>query len=131
PFGPPSPPERSERLAAVMTMLYLLFNEGYSASGEHVAERGPLCDEAIRLARLLLRLFPAEPEVMGLAALMLLQHARAPARHGADGAVVLLDDQDRTLWNRAAIAEGLALIDKAMLHRRPGPYQVQAVIAAL
>ncbi|MGQ9367341.1 RNA polymerase sigma factor [Azospirillum sp. ST 5-10] len=131
PFGSPDPGERAVRLGAVMTMLYLLFNEGYSASGETVAERAPLCDEAVRLVRLLLRLFPAEAEVMGLVALMLLQHARAPARHGPDGAIVLLEDQDRGLWNRAAIAEGLALVDKAMLHRSPGPYQVQAAIAAL
>src|SRR6202007_1286949 len=90
-----------------------------------------LGDEAIRLARLLLRLFPAEPEIMGLTALLLVQHARAPARYDADGAIVLLEDQDRSLWNRAMIAEGLALIDKAMRHRRRGPLQVQAAIAAL
>jgi RNA polymerase sigma-70 factor (ECF subfamily) len=90
-----------------------------------------LCDEAIRLARLLLRLFQAEPEIMGLAALMLLQHARWPARFDADGNVVLLEDQDRSLWSRELIAEGLALVDKAMRHRRRGPYQVQAAISAL
>ena len=112
-------------------MIYLVFNEGYSATGGEAAARAPLCDEAIRLARLLLRLFPTEPEIMGLLALMLLQHARAPARFDAEGAIVLLEDQDRTLWNRAMIAEGLALIDKAMRHRRPGAYQVQAAIAAL
>ena len=113
-------------------MIYLVFNEGYSAANSEEAPlRAPLCDEAIRLARLLLRLFPAEPEIMGLTALMLLQHARTPARFDADGSIVLLEDQDRTLWNRAMIAEGLALIDKAMRHRRPGPYQVQAAIAAL
>ena len=93
--------------------------------------RVPLCEEAIRLARLLLRLFPSEPEIMGLTALLLLQHARAPARLDADGAIVLLEDQDRSLWNREMIAEGLALVDKALRHRRPGPYQVQAAIAAL
>jgi RNA polymerase sigma-70 factor (ECF subfamily) len=90
-----------------------------------------LCEEAIRLARLLLRLFQAEPEIMGLTALMLLQHARAKARFDPEGAVILLDHQDRRLWNKAMIAEGLALLDKAMRHRRPGPYQVQAAIAAL
>ena len=95
------------------------------------AMRAPLCDEAIRLARLLLRLFQTEPEVMGLTALLLLQHARAAARFDAQGEVVLLDDQDRSLWNQGMIAEGLALIDKAMRHRRRGPYQVQAAIAAL
>jgi RNA polymerase sigma-70 factor (ECF subfamily) len=90
-----------------------------------------LCEEAIRLSRLLLRLFPTEPEIMGLAALLMLQHARAPARFDHQGRAVLLEDQDRTLWNRRLIAEGLALIDKAVRHGRPGPYQVQAAIAAL
>jgi RNA polymerase sigma-70 factor (ECF subfamily) len=131
PFETPGAVERAERLAAVAAMIYLIFNEGYSASGDEIAVRAPLCDEAIRLARLLLRLFPAEPEIMGLTALLLLQHARAPARFDADGSIVLLEDQDRTLWNAQMIAEGLALIDKAMRHRRPGPYQVQAAIAAL
>ena len=131
PFETPGAVERAERLAAVAAMIYLVFNEGYSASGGDAPVRAPLCDEAIRLARLLLRLFQTEPEIMGLTALMLLQHARAPARFDADGAIVLLEDQDRGLWNRAMIAEGLALIDKAMRHRRPGPYQVQAAIAAL
>ena len=112
-------------------MIYLLFNEGYSASGGTAHVRVPLCEEAIRLARLLLRLFPDEPEVMGLAALLLLQHARAPARLDADGDIVLLEDQDRSLWNREMIAEGLALVEKALRHRRPGPYQVQAAIAAM
>lgn len=131
PFEAPGPAERAERLAAVAAMIYLVFNEGYSAAGPDAATRAPLCEEAIRLARLLLRLFQAEPEVMGLAALLLLQHARAAARFDADGQVVLLEDQDRGLWDRALIAEGLALIDKAMRHRRPGPYLVQAAIAAL
>jgi RNA polymerase sigma-70 factor (ECF subfamily) len=90
-----------------------------------------LCEEAIRLARLLLKLFPSEPEIIGLAALLLLQHARTPARLDADGAIVLLEDQDRTLWNHGLIAEGLVLVDKAMRHQHPGPYQVQAAIAAL
>jgi len=130
-FEAPDAVARAERLAAVAAMIYLVFNEGYSASGDSVALRAPLAEEAIRLARLLLRLFPAEPEIMGLLALLLLQHARTPARHDACGAVVLLEDQDRSLWNQAMIAEGLALIDKAMRHRRRGPYQVQAAIAAL
>lgn len=131
PFGAPDAMERAERLGAVAAMIYLLFNEGYSATGEHVAERGALCDEAIRLARLLLRMYPTEPEVMGLTALMLLQHARQKARHDAAGEMVLLDDQDRGLWNRGMITEGLALVDKAVRHRAPGPYQAQAAIAAL
>src|SRR5262249_16246324 len=128
----PGPIERVERLAAVTTMVYLIFNEGYSASDPaEGAARAPFCDEAIRLARLLLALYPAEPEIMGLLALCLLQHSRIAARFDSAGAIVLLDDQDRSLWNREQIAEGLALIDKAMRHRRPGSYQVQAAIAAL
>lgn len=130
-FETPGAIERSERLAAVAAMIYLIFNEGYSASGGVTHVRAPLCEEAIRLARLLLRLFQTEPEIMGLNALMLLQHARSPARLDADGAIILLDDQDRRLWNRAMIAEGTALIDKAMRHHRPGAYQIQAAIAAL
>jgi RNA polymerase sigma-70 factor (ECF subfamily) len=131
PFETPGAMERSERLAAVAAMIYLIFNEGYSASGETSEIRKPLCEEAIRLARLLLRLFQSEPEIMGLTALLLLQHARAPARFDANGEFVLLEDQNRTLWNQKEIAEGAALIDKAMRHRRSGPYQVQAAIAAL
>lgn len=130
-FDSPGAVERSERLAAVAATLYLLFNEGYSASGGDAHIRLPLCEEAIRLVRLLLGLFPAEPEIMGLMALMLLQHARSRARLDANGAIVLLDDQDRTLWDRELIAEGGALIEKAARHRRPGTYQVQAAIAAV
>jgi RNA polymerase sigma-70 factor (ECF subfamily) len=130
PFETPGAVERAERLAAVAAMIYLIFNEGYSASGA-ADTRAPLAEEAIRLARLLLRLLPGEPEIMGLLALLLVQHARAPARVDADGSIVLLEDQDRSLWNRTMIAEGLALIDKAMRHRRRGPLQVQAAIAAL
>jgi len=131
PFETPGPADRAERVAAVARMVYLVFNEGYSSRSGEAEARAPLCDEAIRLARLLLRLFQTEPEIMGLAALLLLQHARADARFDAAGEVVLLDDQDRSLWNRDMIAEGLALIDKALRHRRPGPYQVQAAVAAL
>ena len=130
PFDAPGARERSERLAAVSTTVYLLFNEGYSASGgtEHV--RAALCEEAIRLARLLRALFPDEPELMGLAALLLLQHARAGARLDAQGMVVLLEDQDRGCWNRALIGEGLALVEAALRQGQPGPYQLQAAIAA-
>ncbi|WP_439370465.1 RNA polymerase sigma factor [Bradyrhizobium sp. DASA03120] len=131
PFEAPGAVERAERLAGVAAMIYLIFNEGYSASGDTAEIRKPLCEEAIRLARLLLRLFPSEPEIMGLTALILLQHARSAARFAADGSLILLGDQDRSLWNGAMIAEGLALIDKAMRHRRSGPYQIQAAIAAL
>ncbi|HKD21382.1 MAG TPA: RNA polymerase sigma factor, partial [Rhizomicrobium sp.] len=126
PFETPSPAERSERLATVVAMVYLVFNEGYSSR-----DRAGLADEAIRLGRLLLRLFQSEPEIMGLAALMLLQHARAAARYDASGEIVLLEEQDRGLWDQKKIAEGLALIDKAMRHAAPGPYQIQAAIAAL
>lgn len=131
PFETPGAIERSERLAAVAAMIYLIFNEGYTVSGETADIRRPLCEEAIRLARLLLRLFPSEPEIMGLTALLLLQHARSAARFAADGTLILLEDQDRSLWNQPMIAEGVALIDKAMRHHRSGPYLIQAAIAAL
>ena len=131
PFETPGAVARSQRLACVSAMIYLIFNEGYSASGDTADIRKPLCEEAIRLSRLLLRLFPPEPEMMGLMALLLLQHARAAARFDAEGSLVLLEDQDRSLWNKTMIVEGLALIDKAMRHRASGPYQVQAAIAAL
>ncbi|MGX5804938.1 RNA polymerase sigma factor [Bradyrhizobium sp. Arg314] len=131
PFETPGAVERSERLAAVAAMVYLIFNEGYSTNSGEAPARAPLCEEAIRLARLLLRLFQTEPEIMGLTALLLLQHARAPARFDENGEIVLLEDQDRSLWSRKMIDEGLALVDKALRHRKPGPYQVQAAIAAL
>jgi RNA polymerase sigma-70 factor (ECF subfamily) len=131
PFETPGAEARSDRLVAVAAMIYLLFNEGYSASGGTVHVRIGLCEEAIRLARLLLRLFPSEPEVMGLMALLLLQHARAKARLDRDNEIVLLEDQDRKLWNREMIDEALVLVEKALRHRRPGPYQVQAAIAAV
>lgn len=131
PFETPGAAARAERLAAVAAMIYLLFNEGYSASGGTLHMQLPLCEEAIRLSRLLLRLFPDECEVMGLVALLLLQHARAAARLDAEQAIVLLENQDRRLWDRKLIAEGLILVEKALRHRRAGPYQVQAAIAAV
>ncbi len=130
PFETPGAVERAERLAAVMQMIYLVFNEGYSAGPKDEA-RADLADEAIRLGRLLLRMFQAEPEVVGLLALMLLQHSRQLARFDAQGEAVLLEDQDRSLWRGKLIQEGLALIDKAMRHRKTGIYLVQAAIAAL
>ncbi|MEQ1782242.1 MAG: RNA polymerase sigma factor [Hyphomonadaceae bacterium] len=130
PFETPGPVERSERLAVVMQMIYLVFNEGYSAGPKDDA-RANLADEAIRLGRLTLRMFQAEPEVMGLLALMLLQHSRQPARFDSQGETILLEDQDRRLWRKALIQEGLALIDKAIRHRKTGAYLVQAAIAAL
>jgi RNA polymerase sigma-70 factor, ECF subfamily len=131
PFETPGAEARSDRLAAVAAMIYLLFNEGYSASGGTAHVRASLCEEAIRLARLLLRLFPSEPEVMGLTALLLLQHARVRARLDRDNEIVLLEHQDRSLWNGEMIGEALVLVEKALRHRRPGPYQVQAAIAAV
>ena len=131
PFETPGPAERAERVAAVAAMIYLLFNEGYSASGGTLHVRLPLCEEAIRLGRLLLRLFPGDCEVMGLTALLLLQHARAAARLDADRAIVLLENQDRRRWDRRLISEGLVLVEKAWRHRVAGPYQVQAAIAAV
>ena len=132
PFETPGAGERDARLAAVAAMIYLLFNEGYSSSGGDLHVRAPLCEDAIRLARLLLGLFPDEPEVRGLTALMVLQHARARARLDASGEIVLLEAQDRGLWDRAAIAEGLELAGKAASDSpRPGPYLLQAAIAAV
>jgi RNA polymerase sigma-70 factor (ECF subfamily) len=118
-----------ERVGGVLAVVYLLFNEGYSASqGQLVRES--LCDEAIRLARLLAELMPEEPEVLGLLALMLLHDARRATRVDADGVLVTLDHQDRSRWSRAEIAEGDAILERALRMRRPGPYQVQAAIAA-
>jgi RNA polymerase sigma-70 factor (ECF subfamily) len=130
PFETPGAVERSERLAAVMAMVYLVFNEGYSAGPKDEA-RGGLADEAIRLGRLLLRMFSSEPEVMGLLALMLLQHSRVDARFDKEGAIVLLEDQDRSAWRHKLIQEGVVIVEKAVRHQRTGPYLVQAAIAAL
>ena len=130
PFETPDAAERATRLSTVGAMIYLVFNEGYSA-GITNPDSAAFCEEAIRLARLLLRIFPGEPEIMGLLALMLLQHSRAPARFDKQGQIVLLEDQDRGLWDRKLIDEALALLDKAIRHRQPGPYQLQAAISAL
>jgi RNA polymerase sigma-70 factor (ECF subfamily) len=130
PFETPGAVERAERLSIVSTMIYLVFNEGYS-QGDPKREASAFSDEAIRLGRLLLRIFPADPELMGLLALMLLQLSRRAARFDKAGELILLDDQDRSLWNRELINEALALLDKAIRHGQPGPYQLQAAIAAL
>jgi RNA polymerase sigma-70 factor, ECF subfamily len=130
-FETPGAPERRARLAAVSTMIYLIFNEGYGGTPESAAARGALADEAIRLGRLLLQLFPTDPETFGLLALMLLQHSRAPARFDAHGEILLLDEQDRGLWNRKLIDEGRLLLERAALYQDPGPFQLQAAIAAL
>jgi RNA polymerase sigma-70 factor (ECF subfamily) len=130
PFRVPPDHLLPERLRSVLAVLYLVFNEGYAATegSEHV--RADLCDEAIRLGKLLAVLMPDEPEVFGLLALMLLQDSRRGARIGPDGELVLLDDQDRALWDRPRIEEGLRVLERAASLRRPGPYQLQAAIAA-
>ena len=130
PFEAPGPVERAERVSLVAAMIYLIFNEGYTDANPR-SERAELCSQGINLARLLLRLFPSEPELMGLLALMVLQHSRQGARFDDAGAAILLEDQDRSRWSGSLITEGLAMVDKAMRHRRPGPYQIQAAIAAL
>ncbi len=129
--APPSPEERAARLKAVSRMLYLMFNEGYSASGGDQPIRQALCVEAIRLVRLLLDLFPGQLETMGLLALMLLQHARHPARLDSKGELVTLDAQNRALWSEDLITEGTVLVQNALRHQRPGPFQLQAAIAAV
>ncbi|WP_235036932.1 RNA polymerase sigma factor [Actinomadura sp. K4S16] len=119
-----------ERTASVLGVVYLLFNEGYAASGGADPVRAGLCAEAIRLARLLHGLAPGDPEVAGLLALLLLQHSRHATRTDGSGDLVALEDQDRRRWDHAAIAEGAALVDGALRRGEPGPYQVQAAIAA-
>jgi len=130
PYRVPPPELLPERLPGVLAVLYLVFNEGYgSTSGQLV--RGELCDESIRLTRVLVNLMSSEPEIAGLLALMMLQHSRHDARTTPEGELVLLEDQDRARWDHDAIDEGLALLDAAIAQRRPGPYQLQAAIAAL
>jgi RNA polymerase sigma-70 factor, ECF subfamily len=119
-----------DRLVAVLAVVYLLFNEGYSAAVGPELVRHDLCAEAVRLARTLCTLMPDDPEVLGLTALLLLQHSRRAARLDADGEPVTLEDQDRSRWDQDGIAEGLALLDAALNRGEPGPYQVQAAIAA-
>jgi RNA polymerase sigma-70 factor, ECF subfamily len=131
PFRVPPDHLLPERIAAVLAVLYLVFNEGYSATGGNRLVRGDLCDEAIHLARLLAVLMPDEPEVLGLLALLLFQDSRRDARVQADGELVLLEQQDRSRWNAAEIAEGHRAIERALSLRHPGPYQVQAAIASL
>jgi RNA polymerase sigma-70 factor (ECF subfamily) len=131
PYRVPPAHALPERLDAVLRVLYLIFNEGYSATAGDALLRRELSAEAIRLARILVALMPEEPEGLGLLALMLLHDARREARTGAGGELVLLEDQDRSHWNRAEIDEGQAVLDRALRLGRPGAYQVQAAIAAL
>ena len=127
----PSADRLGERLESVLHVLYLVFNEGYDASTGDALIRRELCDEAIRLARLVADLLPGEPETLGLLALMLLTDARRPARVDAAGELVRLEEQDRALWDASRIAEGQALVERALRVGRVGPYQLQAAIAAV
>ena len=120
-----------ERLEGVLQVIYLVFNEGYGASSGESLVRRELCTEAIRLGRVLVALMPDEPEALGLLGLMLLHDARRASRVSDDGELVLLDDQDRSLWDAVGIREGAALVERALRMRAPGPYQLQAAIAAL
>ena len=130
PFRVPSDAMLPDRLAAALRVVYLVFNEGYAASTGETLVRRDLCNEAIRLAKLLCVLMPDEPEAFGLLALMLLQDSRRDARLSPEGELVLLSDQDRSLWDARAIDEGLRMLARAEALRRPGPYQLQAAIAA-
>jgi RNA polymerase sigma-70 factor (ECF subfamily) len=131
PFVIPDIIQRNERLNTVSLMIYLLFNEGWSASSGELQIKIPLCEEAIYLTRLLLNLFPAQTELMGLLALFLFQHAKHEARINELGELVILDEQDRSLWNQTLIFEARGLLEKALRHETPGSFQVQAAIAAV
>jgi RNA polymerase sigma-70 factor (ECF subfamily) len=131
PYRIPAEADLPGRLAAVLAVVYLIFNEGYTASSGERLARGDLCAEAIRLGRLLVELMPDEPEAMGLLALMLLTESRRAVRAGPDGALVLLADQDRSRWDRAFVAEGQDLVRLCLRRARPGPYQIQAAINAV
>ena len=131
PFDTPAPARLPDRLDTVLLVIYLIFNEGYSATAGDALVRRELCAEAIRLGSVMSALMPDEPEVLGVTALMLLHDARRGARVSPDGRIVLLEDQDRTLWDREQIERGTALLDRAVRYRAPGQYQLQAAIAAL
>ena len=127
----PDPDRLAERLAAVLAVVYLVFNEGYLASAGRTPARRDLAAQAVSLARLLRRLMPREPEVLGLLALLLLHESRAAARFDGWGRLIRLADQDRGRWDKGLATEASALLDRAIALRGPGPYQVQAAIAAL
>jgi RNA polymerase sigma-70 factor, ECF subfamily len=131
PYEVPEPKAWDERLGSVLAVIYLVFNEGYSATSGQQLVRADLCDEAIRLTRLLMMLRPGEPEIEGLAALMLLNHSRRAARLAKDGAFVPLEFHDRRLWDKARIGEGITLLETALARGRPGVYQIQAAISAV
>lgn len=131
PYRVPDDAELPDRLRSVLAVVYLVFNEGYTASSGDALARVELCAEAVRLARVLLALMPDEQEVRGLLALLLLTEARRPARTGPDGALVPLPEQDRTRWDRSLLAEGQELVRQCLRRGRPGPYQLQAAIAAV
>jgi RNA polymerase sigma-70 factor (ECF subfamily) len=131
PYRVPNASELPGRLRAVLAVVYLIFNEGYTASSGNRLIREDLCADAVRLGRLLAELLPDEPEVRGLLALMLLLESRRAARTTADGAVVLLADQDRRLWDRRLIAEGQSIVRRCLARNEPGPYQIQAAISAV
>jgi RNA polymerase sigma-70 factor (ECF subfamily) len=131
PYRVPNEADLPDRLRAVLAVVYLIFNEGYTASSGDVLVREDLCAEAIRLGRLLAELMPDEPEVMGLLALLLLVESRLTARTTADGGLVLLGDQDRGLWDRGLIAEGQDIVRQCLRRNQPGPYQIQAAINAV
>jgi RNA polymerase sigma-70 factor (ECF subfamily) len=131
PYRVPGDAELPNRLRSVLAVIYLVFNEGYTASEGDELIRADLCAEAIRLARLLAELMPDEPEVLGLLALLLLTESRRDARTAADGTMVLLPDQDRACWDRALIAEGQAIVRRCLRRNQPGPYQIQAAINAV